>query len=192
MVALSFLVTVGVEKPVLGLTGLLVVDRLFSGLYDTVLTEVKVCDLIVRHVRDLSACLHDSQVTERILFRVDGEQGISLFIGNIRLSGLKVEGVDLICSVDPGNALDGAETFGALSVPGCSVVLVVGDLRGCGVAVCYVRLGRHQDPARLHLSVDEGVVASVDLLIVLGGHHLAVGIEVVPALGSAWCVAVFL
>ena len=51
MVALPFLVTISVEEPVLGLTGLLVVDRLFSGLYDTVLTEVKVCDLIGLRVR---------------------------------------------------------------------------------------------------------------------------------------------
>ena len=150
MVALTFFVAVGVEEPVFGLTGFLIVDRLFSGLYDAVLAEAEVCDLIVRHIHDLSSGLHDAEITECVFFRVDREQRIPFFRGNVWFSGFKVEGVDLVRRVDPGNTLNGVETFGAfLSVPGRSIVLVIRDLWGYSVAGGRVSM-RPLDGMRTH------------------------------------------
>ena len=96
--------------------------------------------------------------------------------------------------MDYRNTFDGVESFCPLSVPGSAIVLVIRDLWGYSVAGCLVRcgFGRHENPSGLHFSINEGVVAPVDLLIVLGGHHLSVGVEVVPALGSSRRVAVLL
>ena len=182
------------EDPVLGLTRLLIEDRLFSCLHDAVLAEAEVRDLIVRHIHDLSSGLHDAEITEGVFFCVDREERIPLFRGNVWFSCFKAEGVHLVGFVDPGNPLNGVKTFGAFSVPGRSVVLIICNVRDSCIAAGRVRIapGRHQDPACLHFSVDEGVVISVDLLVILGSHHLSVGVKVVPALRRSRHMTVFL
>ncbi len=99
----DLLVAVGVEEPVLGLTRLLIEDRLFSCLHDAVLAEAEVRDLIVRHIHDLSSGLHDAEITEGVFFCVDREERIPLFRGNVWFSCFKAEGVHLVGFVDPGN-----------------------------------------------------------------------------------------
>ena len=95
MVAAALARTVGFKVPVLTLSGILVLNYLFAGSHDSVLTEVVVGSDSVLPCNRLLACQHLALGVESILFGINAEQ-LDAALSVMGFAVLEIEAVGFI------------------------------------------------------------------------------------------------
>ena len=192
MVALALFLTIRVEEPAFGLSSFFIIDILLSCLHDAVVAKEEVGDGVSFQVYDLAASLHFTQLVERIFFSLDRKKLVSFSGGVIWAAFFKIEGKGLVCLMDPLNPFHDPPSLGTFSVAVLSIILIIRNGGGGGVAVCGNLCFRHLHPARLHLPVDEGIIVVADLFVILVFYHPSIGIKIMPAFGGSGTGSVFL